>query len=335
MTKINTLVCTVGTSLFQGNLSRLGEDVPGRPENWKVMKAAWMAGDWNGLARELLQVDPKARVCGAEINTVEEVRRKGGINLDKLVFLVSETPDGENTGRLLEKYFAGRSDLDVRVEYLIIEKLQDQDPAAFRVYGLRNLVREIGEVIQRSGGPDYIAIDATGGYKAQIAIAVIVGQALNVPVFYKHERFSEIIDFPPLPITFDEGILAANADLLADLEQGRVFSTAELEQVDEKLRVLLTEVEVDGAVLYELNPIGQVYLTGFRIRNPRPVKLVAANGRRTPPSFRDDHLQFSGEYPRLLSIRSKVKSVGLSPMSSMKHFGDFNHRVQTVIPRPP
>jgi len=134
----------------------------------------------------------------------------------------------------------------------------------------------------------WIDYDATGGYKAQIAIAVIVGQALNIPVFYKHERFSEIIDFPPLPITFDHNILARNADLLTDFERGKAFSSTELGEIDEKLRVLLAEISVDGESIYELSPIGQIYLTGFRLRNPKLIKLIPAENRK-PSTFRDDH----------------------------------------------
>ena len=58
--------------------------------------------------------------------------------------------------------------------------------------------------------------------------------------------------------------------------------------IDEKLRVLLVEIPVDGESMYELGPIGQIYLTGFRLRNPKPIKLVPAENRK-PPSFRDDH----------------------------------------------
>ncbi|MCI0565375.1 MAG: hypothetical protein MN733_43475, partial [Nitrososphaera sp.] len=161
-------------------------------------------------------------------------------------------------------------------------------PKDFKVHGLRNLVRKAGEYIQRFGGPEYVAIDATGGYKAQIAIAVLLGQALNIPVFYKHEKFSEIIDFPPLPISLDYQILASNSDLLTDFERGKAFSSSEMDRLDDKLRVLLTEVTVDGESIYELGPIGQIYLTGFRIRNPKPIELVDAENKK-PPTFRDDH----------------------------------------------
>ena len=284
----HTLLCTVGTSLF-GNLGRLSEGGPDGPPNWQALRQAYDKGEWNKLARELATLPPAARVCGAEINTVEEVRKKSWLALEHLVFLVSDTPHGENTGKVLQAYFRQRRELGLRaVDCCVVEDLQDERPKDFKQHGLRNLVRRAGEFIQKAGGPDYVAIDATGGYKAQIAIALLVGQALNIPVSYKHERFSEIIDFPPLPISFDYRILARNADLLTDFERNAVLSSAEVGPLDEKLRVLLSEVAVNGESLYELSPIGQIYLTGFRIRNPKPVELVAATTRK-PPSFRDDH----------------------------------------------
>ena len=284
----HTLLCTVGTSLF-GNLGRLSEGGPDNPPNWRAIRQAYDKGEWNKLARELATLPPAARVCGAEINTVEEVRQKSWLTLEHLVFLVSDTPHGENTGKLLKAYFQQRRELGLRaVDCCVVKDLQDERPKDFKAYGLRNLVRRAGEYIQKAGGPDYVAIDATGGYKAQIAIALLVGQTLNIPVSYKHERFSEIIDFPPLPVTFDYQILARNADLLTDLERNAVLSSADVGPLDEKLRVLLSEVAVNGETLYELSPIGQIYLTGFRIRNPKPVNLVAAKTRK-PPTFRDDH----------------------------------------------
>ena len=284
----HTLLCTVGTSLFS-NLSRLSEDAPDKPSNWRALRQAYDKGEWNRLARELVPLDPTARLCGAEINTITEIRKKNWLTLERIIFLVSDTPDGKNTGKLLQAYCEQRTDLGLRaVDYYVIEQLQDERPKDFKQHGLRNLVRLAGECIRKAGGPEHVAIDATGGYKAQIAIAVLLGQALNIPVSYRHERFSEMIDFPPLPISFDYQILARNADLLTDFERGAALSSSELDPLDDKLRVLLTEVAVNGESLYELSPIGQIYLTGFRIRNPKPVNLVEAETRK-PPTFRDDN----------------------------------------------
>ncbi|MCS7031569.1 MAG: putative CRISPR-associated protein [Gloeomargarita sp. SKYG116] len=291
MSKRNTLICTVGTSLFEGNLSRLSAATPNAPANWEAIRRAYDAQNWRELATELLRIPPTERLCGAEINTIEEARRKKWLSLENLIFLVSDTPIGQNTGQFLQIYFENRSDLKLRnVEYIVVEQLQDQRPTDFKIHGLRNLVRKCGEIIQRFGGPEYVAIDATGGYKAQIAVAVIMGQVLDIPVFYKHERFSEIIDFPPLPVAFDYDLLGRNSWLLTDFEKGEALSEDEIGRVDEKLKVLLIEVEMDGTPVYELSPVGQIYLDGFRIRHPKPIQLVPATGeQKKQPRFGDDN----------------------------------------------
>ena len=80
-----------------------------------------------------------------------------------------------------------------------------------------------------------MAIDTTGGYKAQIAVAVVLGQALGIPVFYKHEKFSETIAFPPLPISLDYSLLGPHADLLNLFERGGALTHEELKDTDERL----------------------------------------------------------------------------------------------------
>ena len=64
----------------------------------------------------------------------------------------------------------------------------------------------------------------------------------------------------------------------------------EIDNLDEKLRVFLTEIEVDGESLFELNAIGQLYITSFRLRYPKIVRLKSiAEAERKRPTFRDDH----------------------------------------------
>ncbi len=287
---INTLICTVGTSLFESNLKHLSNSTDQRPENWESIKNKYDESNWNELSKELLKVKPSSRICGAEINTIEEAKKKNWIELNNLVLLVSDTEAGKNTGYVLKKYFEGRKDLNLQqVEFKVIEQLQDTEPKKFKVHGLRNLVRTLGDFIQRFGR-DIIAIDATGGYKAQIAVAVLLGQALDIPVYYKHERFSEIIDFPPLPISLDYDILGRNSDILTDFERGKSYAKSEIKDFDEKLRVFLNEIEIENESVFELNAIGQLYLTSFRLRYPKAVNLKPlSENERKEPTFRDDH----------------------------------------------
>ncbi len=282
--KHNTLLSTVGTSF----LTKFIYPPKNSDLDWEALRKAKDKKLWVQIAKSLTNLDPNDRDCGAEINSVEEVRLKKGMSVANLVFLVSDTDDGKIMGEILTNYYKNRRDLDLKnIEYVVIENLQDERPKDFKTHGLRNLVRQVGKYVQRFGNEN-VAIDATGGYKAQIAIAVLIGQALDIPVFYKHERFSEIIAFPPLPVSFDYDILAKNAPFLCDFERGEVIRASELGELDSKLRTLLFEVDIDGEVVYELSPIGQIYLEGFRHRNPKPINLVPAT-KRKDPNFRDDH----------------------------------------------
>ena len=61
-------------------------------------------------------------------------------------------------------------------------------------------------------------INATGGYKAQIALAVAFGQANETQVFYKHEHFDQIIRFVKIPFSFDLEPIRNNIKFWADFE---------------------------------------------------------------------------------------------------------------------
>jgi putative CRISPR-associated protein (TIGR02619 family) len=286
----NRLISTVGTSLFANIRSQYREDSGVSKETHNELAELLNSENWGQLARCLTRIEPTARICGAEINSVEEAVKRGRVELNHIHFLVSDTKDGKNTGKLLESYLNERRiDGLQTVKYHVIDDLQDEKPPRFKTFGLRNLVRQIGDLVQRYQAAN-ILIDATGGYKAQIAIAVDFGQALGIPVLYRFERFSEIINIPPMPISFDYGLLGENADLLATFERGNTLTLSEIDDLDEKIRVLLEEVEVDGESLFALGAVGQIFLTGFRLRFPGSQELQAvSNMEKRAASFRDDH----------------------------------------------
>jgi putative CRISPR-associated protein (TIGR02619 family) len=286
----NRLISTVGTSLLTNIQNDFRETNGISREIHDSLRQLLRDENWDQLAVQLGAVSPASRICGAEINSIQEAVRREKLNLEHIHFFVSDTRDGRSMGQLLESYVisAQLSNLKTCTVHPITD-LQDDKPARFKVYGLRNLVRELGKLVNQYTA-DALVIDATGGYKAQIAIAVVFGQALSIPVLYRHERFSEIIDFPPMPISFDYELLGRNAALLAAFENGEALSSSEIEALDDKVRVMLEEVEVDDENLFELGAVGQIFLTGFRLRFPRSRELTPVPpAQKTPPSFRDDH----------------------------------------------
>ncbi len=273
----HTLICTIGTSLIQPNLTKLPmteEDyykwLNNQPEKDKKnltldlilnLQHSFQNNTLDSVASILGELPEETRLCGAEVNSIHDLISKGFCQSNcQLFFCYSQTPDGEKIRTILELFYRKKG---YKVESKEIEGLQDESPKLFRTKGLRNLARVISGVI-RDNSPKFCAINATGGYKAQIAIAVLIGQALEVPVYYKHERFSEIISFPPMPISF-------NFDLW--LEKSGIFSILEREEIitwNEDLdkdwnEQMETLVERDGQEIC-LSPTGQIFHETFKNR---------------------------------------------------------------------
>jgi len=191
----DVLICTVGTSL-KNNLARLDQD-----------RLAEYLRNFNakGLALWLLEKDPEDRLCGAEVNSIVSVIKKGHLKATrKLILLVSDTEDGGFLGKTLGQYFDHTANPNrfQEVEVHTLTGLTDSDPQRFRTEGLRNLVKAVASASRRESS-EKIVINATGGYKAQISFAGMIGQALEIPVCYLFERFSEVIELPPQPISLD------------------------------------------------------------------------------------------------------------------------------------
>lgn len=170
------------------------------------------------MAKQLRKINSTERLCGAEINSVTDLLTQQVIERGFLHLFHSEADDGKAIAQILGTYFTqGRW----RVKIYCVEGLRDDDPDLFRTQGLRNLAKLFGACVRESR-QNHIpcAINATGGYKAQIAIAVLMGQALDLPVYYKHERFDVIIPFPPMPVALDFSLWQRASGMFMVLSRG-------------------------------------------------------------------------------------------------------------------
>ena len=205
----NTLICTVGTSLM-GKLAN-----PSDSRFAGILEKR----DPALLAHALMGIDPSDFAAGAEINSIAGIADRGllGERL-YLYLLVSDTADGAFIGQALNRYFERPGDplSFQKVEARTVSGLTHESPTRFRTEGLRNLVREIAEIV-RCHNAHYVLINATGGYKAQISFAGLIGQALEIPVCYLFEKFSEVIDLPPMPVSLDMGFWLENAPAFLEL----------------------------------------------------------------------------------------------------------------------
>lgn len=262
----DTIVCTVGASLLS-NARR-----PDASEELKQLIQKASLGELDQLARILKEKveNPSDKKWGAEINSVASVVREGFLSSrQKMFLLVSDTQEGELIGNILKEYFLNnRNELEFKsVEIVKIEKLNDKNRFEFKLHGLRNLVREMANCVKNN--LERTIINATGGYKAAIAYAVLLGQALKVPVYYQFESFDEVIELLPLPVRFDPNVyekyskVFAMLDYLDVVEEERFlkkFGFQSWASVPNELKIFIERTKIESKFHLALNPLGQIYL---------------------------------------------------------------------------
>lgn len=286
----NTLICTVGTSLFN-NIKYANDD---------SIRQAFEGKNWKQLSL-LLQEKPNTdRLCGAEINSVTSICDRGYLSSRRqLLFLVSETDDGKNTGAVLKLYYEHASNplrFD-KVEVRVLEGLRDDRVKDFKQKGLKNLVRNISDEVRKFSS-ETLAINATGGYKAQISFAGMIGQALEIPVYYLFERFSEVIELPPQPIALDLAFWLNNYVFFEKMEANSVLNKSEVERElkNEYLHSLVDEEEMGTETCVSLSAMGELFHERCRLQFAKQettlLSLIPQDDtppERKPISLRDDH----------------------------------------------
>ncbi|RMH37044.1 MAG: putative CRISPR-associated protein [Nitrospirae bacterium] len=242
---MRVLLNTVGTSI----LTIWRDQVPQFDEECRTR-----------LVRALSALPASDRRLGAELTSIHSLLRQERLTLgDRLYFLVSETPEGQFVGSVLRDV---SQQMGLPSEIAVIEKLQSDDPRAF-LQGLRNLVKTIAACYQNHTDRGHtLAINATGGYKAQIAFAGLIGQVFRLPVFYQFEAFPQAVELPPLPVDFAMDQWLAYRCILEALESGNELVSVNdprVKSLPDSLRVLLEPSQ--GYVV--LNALGTLYHRGF------------------------------------------------------------------------
>jgi len=243
--------------------------------------------DPRNLEATLSGLDPTDRLCGAEVNSITSILQKGYLaDRTRLVLLVSDTEEGRLLGETLKRYYLGRANKwrFAEVEASSLEGLTDTDIRRFRTEGLRNLVRAVAN-IARSFGSNRIVINATGGYKAQISFAGMVGQALDIPVCYLFERFSEVIELPPQPISLDLSFWLDNVEQFFKLEANEADQDPSVKEP--RFSVLVDVEEIDGQRIIGLSAMGQLFHEGLRYRFAKQREAILPPSTNLEPSQKE------------------------------------------------
>ncbi len=221
------------------------------------------------LEELLMHITVKGEVkASAETNALSRLISEG----DQLLFLCSDTPDGNLSSEALTQFYQKKG---FKSSFKVIRELNYLHDD-FMSRGLKSLVNILIDEIQisRRKGLEPI-ISATGGFKAEIAYATLVGLVFHVPVYYIHEVFQDIICMPPAPIDWDLTLLAENEEFFQWINQ----EFRRTEKVNRRLKglpdriQLLLEEDADGYTT--LSAAGRVYYAAYEeiLKDLPPVKI--------------------------------------------------------------
>lgn len=211
-----------------------------------------------------------AEKASAETNSLTRILTPD----DRMVFLHSQTDEGKRCAEVLVQYYRQAGyDADLR-------EVPDLTYAErrFKNRGLRSLVSTLIGLIdqERRAGRD-VVINATGGFKAEVAYATLVGVLLDVPVYYIHEAFGDIIEMPSLPIAWDYSLLADHEDFFtwirSDLRRTREVERrlSRIPDCSNEVRLLLeaeegfTTLSAAGEAFYEAYQISEQRYAGVPV----------------------------------------------------------------------
>lgn len=262
-----TILTTVGTSLLTNG---------DRP--WAGWRHKQPLPDGDAVDTWLRQADP-VKAC-AETHTWY---RLGLFDTDdkdniEVVLIHSQTTDGQFCA---DRLVAAASANGMKAQRKQVNGLDYTDGRKFN-RGLRQLARVIGEEIKRGRTAGGVELAATGGFKAEIAIANLVGAISDTPVHYIYQEFSSIVTIEPIPVALRADWIGAGAGqkLLEAFESvDDVIQASRIESLLKQDERLYTLVEVDGdyAALTLLGELALRLLESPALNWPPPTDKVPSD----------------------------------------------------------
>lgn len=141
---------------------------------------------------------PTLMKASAEINSL---LRMGLNEKDRIVFLSSDTDEGESVARNIAEALKRLKNCDTLVKRII--GLQTDNREKFDREGIPNITNAIINEIENNRYSFNIVLNATAGFKATVPYLTFIGMIFHLPIRYIFERSESIIELPPIPIEFD------------------------------------------------------------------------------------------------------------------------------------
>ncbi len=279
---MRTILTTVGTSLLSNAQRIIQMKEPGNKDLLDYLRQT------------------KSEKASAETNSLCKILTYG----DKIIFLHSHTNAGRQCAHVLQEYYRYSGYVS---EICTIPDLNYSE-SRFKILGLRCLVARLVELIlNERKNQRNVLINATGGFKAETAYATLVGLMFDVPVYYMHEAFGDIIEMPPIPIGWDYSLIADHEDFFTWLDS----DLRKTEWVDSRLRKLPNEIKmllVESEGFTYLSPTGEVFYMAYREALASQIDVPVELSRQARESYDTADLATRQAYDRLIA-KLKIRNL--------------------------
>jgi putative CRISPR-associated protein (TIGR02619 family) len=253
---MRTILTTVGTSLLTNAQNpwkwKFNQPLPDREEieNWLSQAEA---NDDRNNPRSVVNIS-------AELHTWY---RLGLMNSDResSVIVVLIHSDTDESGCCADQLVHVAERFGMQASSRKVKHLCYEDGTKFN-RGLRELARVIGEEIKKGQKAGSVELAATGGFKAEVAVANLVGALCDTPVHYIYHEFSSIVTIAPIPVALraewiNQGFGNALLNLFATADELVPWNQVEnLIKSDERL-IHLVDIDQD-CELVALSLMGEI-----------------------------------------------------------------------------
>ena len=309
---MDNLIITVGTSLIDNYIKH-------NPEKEDITKSDILSYYEEEKIEDLRDVR-----FGIEIISVENLREKNVFSGEHLFMITHDTVNGRLAGEVLEEFFLKKGIVKT-ITKKAIPHMDKRNPADFRTKGLKNLVEEIGNMVDIVGNKYNVAVCTVGGYTAEIFMVSLMAQILGIKSYFMFREFEDVTEIPPLPIKIDYNYYLENKEFFNILSKDKkVEKTVVQNYIDEKLELsyFIEEVQEESTTYVELSAMGDFYLKTVKdCRHlPRRTTNVGINEKELPSTIEErpqellDMLKMLKASPYI----SKLKVVFHNPNRKLK-----------------
>ncbi len=242
------IITTVGTSLFTNYNDKNNETLNKEIKDEPYSEYSEWEDEISDIKNKLISFAKEKNSC-AELTSIMKLKEKYE---DIEVYLIAtDTIESVLICEILKKLLDEKNITVVfEAKKDTIRELQIKDNNHFES-GLKNLISKFHDISNKKY--DDMVLNITGGYKVIIPYLTMIGEILEIPIYYIFENSNELILVPQLPIAFDNKV----ADLyLSYLDKESLSLINKNQKVKEKLQ---SYGFINANKKITLTPLGELF----------------------------------------------------------------------------